>query len=438
MADLAPRMRADLLGLRLFDQRKYRDTSAQPGGKVRLYRHFLAFGWQDGLDPNGWFSCGSYLRANVDVAEAGLNPWVHFIRWGRHELRALAPDAPFRSKALGPMTLEESLLQATRGLVDDHYYCGVNPDVAATGLTAADHFAAYGWKEGRAPAPWFNLEYLRTHAPTYRLGADNCLVDLLRLTTGAPTSVSAPKSWWIDPESATEALRRLRGSGKVLVVIHAYYADDLDVFSTYIKRLGPSIHIVLTCPANGAAVCHSWAERNSLQVTVVETGNRGRDWGPFLGVAREVGASGWEAILKLHTKRSPHRQDGAEWLQHLLQGLMPDQQVLDRIRSELNDERCDILAAPGTLASAAGWKPEGGLSKQLYDRYTGGQGDFSFPAGSMFWMSGRLAAQIAALPISLTNFEPELGQLDHTLAHAIERLAARLATAGIDVVRDPV
>lgn len=431
------RARADLLGLRLFDAVQYRDTTDLSGGKRPLYRHFLAVGWRGGLDPNGWFSCAAYLDANPDVAQSGQNPWLHFIRSGRHEQRPLATDvrAPMEPvSTAGPLTLEDTLLQATRGLVDAQFYLAAYPDVEATGLAAPEHFAAYGWKEGRTPAPWFNVEYLRTHAPLYRLGTVNPLTDLLRLTTGAPPSVPAPTTWWVNPEAAIKALRGLQKTAHVLVVIHAYYPEDLDVFSKYIARLGPSVQVVVTCPANTAAVCERWAVRNGLEVVIAETVNRGRDWGPFLAVAREIGGYRWDAILKLHTKRSPHRTDGAQWLAFVLDGLVPDRNIESSACRILTSSEFDILASPGTLSSRQGWVPEAPSTKAFYTAHAQVGGNASFPAGSMFWMSGRLFTALSRLPLSVGDFEPELGQLDGTLAHALERVVVDLEQTPVGLV----
>ena len=308
--------------------------------------------------------------------------------------------------------------------------------MAATGLTAAEHFAAYGWKEGRTPAPWFNTKYLRTHAPSYRLGTGNPLADLLRITTGVSQPEPAPTNWWVDPDAALPALRGMRAKADVLVVIHAYYPEDLDVFSKHIKCLGPSVQIVMTCMANTATVCERWAESNSFDATVVETVNRGRDWGPFLAVAGEIGQSGWDTVLKLHTKRSPHREDGAEWLKRVLDGLVPNEDVAGRVNALFTDQRHDVLAAPGTLSSARGWKPEGRVAREVYSRYVNEREEIRFPAGSMFWLSGRLLVRLGGLEITVSDFEPELGQLEGTLGHALERLVVKLYPSEPGLVPD--
>ncbi|WP_377119594.1 hypothetical protein [Microvirga arabica] len=41
-------------------------------------------------------------------------------------------------------------------LVDDVFYLGRNPDVRAAGVDPDDHYAAYGWQEGRNPNAFFN------------------------------------------------------------------------------------------------------------------------------------------------------------------------------------------------------------------------------------------------------------------------------------------
>lgn len=49
--------------------------------------HYLKFGASEGRDPSPYFSSSLYLRANPDVWESGLNPLLHYIRYGRQESR---------------------------------------------------------------------------------------------------------------------------------------------------------------------------------------------------------------------------------------------------------------------------------------------------------------------------------------------------------------
>ncbi len=50
-------------------------------------RHYLSTGWRLGLDPTPDFSTSAYLRHNSDVDQAGIAPFLHYIRAGRAEGR---------------------------------------------------------------------------------------------------------------------------------------------------------------------------------------------------------------------------------------------------------------------------------------------------------------------------------------------------------------
>lgn len=49
--------------------------------------HFLKSGWKEGLDPCAWFSTSKYLIAYPDVAASGVNPFFHYLRYGKAEGR---------------------------------------------------------------------------------------------------------------------------------------------------------------------------------------------------------------------------------------------------------------------------------------------------------------------------------------------------------------
>ena len=49
--------------------------------------HYVRFGAKEGRDPAPWFSTSAYLQANPDVAASGVNPFYHYIRYGYAEGR---------------------------------------------------------------------------------------------------------------------------------------------------------------------------------------------------------------------------------------------------------------------------------------------------------------------------------------------------------------
>ena len=50
-------------------------------------QHFMTSPVSQRLNPSPLFDSDWYLANNVDVCEAGLNPFMHFMQWGRHEGR---------------------------------------------------------------------------------------------------------------------------------------------------------------------------------------------------------------------------------------------------------------------------------------------------------------------------------------------------------------
>jgi hypothetical protein len=90
-----------------------------------------------------------YLASNPDVAAAGLNATQHYETYGWHEGRN--PDALF----------------------DTAYYLTANPDVAASGMDPMLHYEEYGWKEGRNPSASFSTDqYLSANPDVALAGMD--------------------------------------------------------------------------------------------------------------------------------------------------------------------------------------------------------------------------------------------------------------------------
>ncbi len=88
-------------------------------------QHFMQFGWREGRNPNAVFNTAYYEANNPDVAAAGIDPLQHFMQFGWREGRA-----------------------ASAGFSPTHYLTA-NPDVAAAGVNPLVHYLAFGQAEGR-------------------------------------------------------------------------------------------------------------------------------------------------------------------------------------------------------------------------------------------------------------------------------------------------
>lgn len=99
---------------------------------------------------------GFYLLRNSDVAAAGMDPEQHFAAFGWHEGRN--PNAYFDTKA----------------------YLTANPDVAAAGMNPLDHYEHWGWREGRDPSAQFDTQGYLSANPDVAAAGMNPLMHFLQ------------------------------------------------------------------------------------------------------------------------------------------------------------------------------------------------------------------------------------------------------------------
>ncbi|WP_310075896.1 glycosyltransferase family 61 protein [Paraburkholderia graminis] len=128
--------------------------------------HFMEHGAAEGRRPSPYFDVSWYLDRYSDVRENGINPLLHYIRDGAAEGRN--PNPYFDSEWYATNYADEMnrgcnpLLHFVEiGEAKDHrpslrfdakWYRRVNPDIDFTKVSAFAHFLLYGEKEGRAPS----------------------------------------------------------------------------------------------------------------------------------------------------------------------------------------------------------------------------------------------------------------------------------------------
>lgn len=226
------------------------------------------------------------------------------------------------------------------------------------------------------------------------------------------------------------------GSGEKLplVVAHVFYPDIWKIIADQLATaFDMPFALAVTCrdPSIEVAVPKTPHLKSFERFT---TENRGRDILPFLTVLGSTDVD-FDIGLKLHTKRSLHRSDGRRWGDFLVGSLLQREDGTGRpIALELmrRERRIGLIAPAHHLLPLEGRmgtnrrqlrKLANALSLSLPENYdkTG-----HFPAGSMFWFQRDTVACLtnARLP---ALFQYERGQLDGTMAHAVERLLALLA-----------
>jgi len=165
---------------------------------------------------------------------------------------------------------------------------------------------------------------------------------------------------------------------------------------------------------------------------VVVFENRGRDILPFLHVADRLLNEGEELVLKLHTKRSTHPENGDQLQQEMVLALLGDGAATQIVQHFRSNSKLGLVAPArhllpvrefigGNGPRLAQLQTRLGLAVDIKDKM--------FASGSMYWVRLQALRPLLDAHLYPSEFEPERGQVDATLAHAIEHITGALTEA---------
>ena len=216
------------------------------------------------------------------------------------------------------------------------------------------------------------------------------------------------------------------------IVLHLYYEDLIDpIFTNYLTSLQDTVDLVVTTRPDISTDSLYRIKRMFPNVYFLRTTNRGRDIRPFIEALRFVDERKYEYVCKIHTKKSLHRDDGAQWRDELFKSLVGSVTETEKIISKFDSKKQLGLLVPRGSITDLSIEPINLGNRKWLDRLFKrlgtadliGSYETHFPAGSMYW------ARVAALSplmdqakFNIDEFELEAGQLDGTLAHAVERV----------------
>ena len=223
------------------------------------------------------------------------------------------------------------------------------------------------------------------------------------------------------------------------IALHCYHEDVAhEIVDRYISTEPSSIDVIATVRPDISLECLQHLSQRVDNVLFLRAENRGRDIRPFLLAMREIRSRGYEFACKIHTKRSPHAADGNRWRNSLLGSLLDDGDAIATAERRFSEQQeLGLLVPAGSLVDLSTTEVNAGnrvwLDK-LLPRI--GRADLVgsyrtlFPAGSMYWFRVAALAGLDDLLLEGDEFELEVGQLDGTLAHALERLIVLYASIG--------
>jgi len=215
--------------------------------------------------------------------------------------------------------------------------------------------------------------------------------------------------------------------GKVAFVIHVFYMDIFEEIFNYLllgENRNFKLFVSVTSETHKTDVC-SRLEGSGFDFEVALYENRGRDVLPFLRVMRRVISQGYGIFVKVHTKKTLHRSNGEEWRRDLYTKILSS----ERLSQSLSLLKCSPdLGIIGPEGHVLPIEPYFGSNAnkvfQIGERLGVSKpevGKMKFIAGTMFVAKTAALIPLIELGLDENDFEPECGQIDGTLAHAIER-----------------
>lgn len=225
---------------------------------------------------------------------------------------------------------------------------------------------------------------------------------------------------------------QVKPTSDLAVVIHLYYPELLDYFVSKIDKLTAfKYDLFITLPEQKRdKITDIKKALPNANVAIVP--NCGRDVLPFVETARKLDQLGYKKVLKLHSKKSPHRKDGDEWRDKIVDSLIPvSKKAQADVETLLNDKKTALIGPKGQYVSLlVNFSSTGHHTNILISRLFTKKfarelfslsDEYGFFAGTMFW--ARIDALMPIInTVKAIDFEPEMGQEDSTLAHALERL----------------
>lgn len=387
------------------------------------------------LNMIGALTTDAKLRSRLRFATVGTRNETSGLMQAAAEILESWPKAPIAHFTYVVETLHQALLTGQ----------SVPPQVLAVLEGAMLRFDP----EGRLPPTDMNgMKIVRASASNgrYLLGRSDVQHD----SAEAASEWHQPngRSEGTGPQSPEDFVvlapreRTPRFAGEIGVFLHIFHVEAATRLRQVIDRLPTARRIYISTDREekvGIIAKAFEADMASQRAEIKVFPNCGRDVFPKL--------FGWieehrrhPFVLHMHSKKSAHLTDTElSWFDDLEQCLAPDAGTVNAIIAAFKNAPGLGMFGPRPFPKVAGsirWGHNIWQGRELLRRMDLPQAlaeePVRFPAGSMFWARPEALEPLFALNLTAADFPAESGQLDGTVAHALERcLALSTMRAGL-------
>lgn len=222
----------------------------------------------------------------------------------------------------------------------------------------------------------------------------------------------------------------VQNAPQICVHAHIYYIDLLDEIITELKKIPYAFDVFISTDSyKKADMIMDAFQRNhkEFNVFIDVFENAGRDIAPFIEQMRYM-ITKYKFICHIHSKKSIIDSYGKNWRDYLFKSLFGSSENIAHIIKNLEFNKGLGIVFPKSfkiLEEATHWSLNKNIAEKLLKKMNINMmlpvNNIVFPVGNMFW-----ARVDAILPlftyIKMSDFPRERGQIDGTVAHAIERL----------------
>ena len=225
---------------------------------------------------------------------------------------------------------------------------------------------------------------------------------------------------------------------RIAVCLHPFYPELLPEIQSHLAGLPAGWRLLVTVPEFACTPQLREGLAHHPDTRVFALPNRGRGVWPWLQLLAAGVFDDCDWVCKLHSKKRPHTAPGQAWRQQIMHSLAGPE---DNVRALLQALAADpgvSLVGPAQYLKNVGdphWGHRSDNTGMWLARHLqlpplpGGASEWPYFAGTMFRFRPAALRPLARAGLQAADFAPEMGQLDGTRAHAMERIVTRAVRA---------